>query len=763
MLHHEMSTIHEGNETNKMLLQSVVRQDLFADNASDEFKITREDGHHQGIFKVWAAPIIAHLDNMNPVSWAGELRDKPLSLFESLESWRATTARADRDLQNIFDNEQVPLPPLFAVAELFARLTAAFAVSAPFYHIEALVADNRAQKPDNPIEFSGDTIVAGKLDAVAMLLPAAIKNLVIAKPGDWGDLSWEKIGFSTKLLESNYKSNDSTIKLILQRVACLASLDIETVVFAANAIEFIPHRVGGKTSDHTQEAAIKLLNLVLDEPASDVTTTRIAKDMNALIRFLNWTPSVKSSANFSGKNWMYDSVCATAGELLELARNNAELLFGPEFGDVFKNRLIPQLDGIDAMSAKGRFMLQLLHEGKFTTDSTQHITTTIERRTPALLTCLDESQKIVNFDDFSFVSQVGGKAIGLKNAIELFGEESVVSSKIIPVNTVNEWLLGVSGLRPLLKRLELDTENRADIAEQIRQQILLAEPPLNLLESFTLAIDSEATSKLAFRSSSFDEDVDVIGPAPGIYDSVVGIDPNANQAVGEAFKTVVASFFTTKAVHFRDAKGLRHKPIMAVLGQKIIDGPGGSIFIQGRNRTVNIAETPAALNDLSRAHEIQRIVLGAGDEMKFEWSPKISTDKLEQLSRFAELAQSVHGPVDIEFVSDPITDRLMILQLRRLERPAQAVVRKRLGQAALLPISRLGELNLTEEDDAVTLVVDQSDDVDKFQGELFKSIVANKAKIASIQVPEILPPTCHFVNILMTMGIIVEFSGKNHE
>jgi hypothetical protein len=66
-------------------------------------------------------------------------------------------------------------------------------------------------------------------------------------------------------------------------------------------------------------------------------------------------------------------------------------------------------------------------------------------------------------------------------------------------------------------------------------------------------------------------------------------------------------------------------------------------------------------------------------------------------------------------------------------------------------------------DDMVTLVVDQSDDVEKFQGELFKSIVTSRNRIASIRVSELLPPTCHFVNILMTMGITVEFVGDINE
>jgi hypothetical protein len=761
MLHHEGLTTSETNQNNELLVQSVVRQDIFADDSRDEFRIRREDGQEQGIFKVWAAPVIAQLEGMDPVTWANELREKPLSLFECLETWRATAAQADRRLQKIFDDEPLPTSIESAASELFARLTAAFAMSAPFYHIEAMVADNRADKPDNPINFSGDAIVAGKLDAVAMLLPAALQSHVTAKPGDWQGLNWEQIHDTAHGLDANKR--DVKVQAVLQRVANLASLDVEAVLFVANALEFIPQQVGGKAADFTQENAIELLNNVLDESSSDMTTTKIAKDMNAMIRFLNWTPAIRSDANFSGKNWMYDSVCATAAELLELVRDNAALFFGTEFAEVFKGKLIPQLDGIDAMSAKGRFMLQMLHEGAFTAEATQRIGETIDQRVPELLASLDERQKKIDFDDFSSVSQVGGKAIGLKNAVELFGKEAVVPSKVMPVDAVNEWLAGIGGVSRLLQKLESDAENRADIAEQIRMQIMVAEPPHSLLESFTQAIDSDAESKLAFRSSSFDEDVDVIGPAPGIYESVIDINPKDSQVVGDAFKNVVASFFTAKAVHFRDAKGLRHKPVMAVLGQKMVEGPGGSVFIQGDHRIMNIAETPAALNDHSQAHAIESIDFLRHREMKFFPGFRISTHTMTELIDLGKQAESVLGPVDMEFVCDSETDKLMILQLRRLERPAHSIVKRRLGQTALLSASRLSELTAMQGDDMVTLVVDQSDDVEKFQGELFKSIVTSRNRIASIRVSELLPPTCHFVNILMTMGITVEFVGDINE
>lgn len=764
MLNNEALINHERN--NQVLVDSVIRQDIFADNTTDEFRITREDGKQQGIFKVWAAPVIAQLEGMDSTTWADELRNKPLSLFECLETWRAISVRSDHDLQEIFNNNVLPASPESAVAELFARLTTAFAVSAPFYQIEAMVADNRIDRHDNPIDFSGEAIMGGKLDAVALLLPSAVKSILIAKQGDWGGLNWERIRSVVSSLDDAHSSGqplNGAIMNVLRKVASLASLDVETVVFAANALEFIPWQVGGKATDFSQDKAIELLNRVLDEPMSNATTTRIAKDMNAMIRFLNWTPSIRSDANFSGKNWMYDSVCATAAELLGLVSDNIDLFFDDDFGDFFKNNLIPQLEGIDATSAKGRVMLQLLHEGKFNTRTSELIAASIEKRVPELLAELDDRRKRIDFDDFSVVSQVGGKAVGLRMAIELFGEQAVVSSKVIPVNAVNEWLIAIPGLQLLLRKLELDPECRADTAEQIRHQIIIAEPPHEMLKSFARSIDSEGKSRLAFRSSSFDEDVDVIGPAPGIYDSALNIDPSSSESIANGFKTVVSSFFTAKAVHFREAKGLRHKPIMAVLGQRMINGPGGSVFIQDGQRIVNIAASPSMINDHNRANEVHRIILSAHGEMEPGQSSIVELDTLAQLSSFAGVAYSVLGPVDMEFVCDPTSGELKILQLRRLERPVQTMAKKKLGRTALFPVSKLSDIIDLEPGSHVTLVVNESDDVEKFQGELFKSIASISERIAGVRVPKILPPTCHFVNILMTMGIHVEFSGGADE
>jgi len=86
----------------EVLMGSVRRCDYYA---TDEFRITREDGKDQGIFKVWAAPIIPVLDTGKPnvgvalEAWRQDMRGKPFSLFESLEERRSFLATYNRRLQ----------------------------------------------------------------------------------------------------------------------------------------------------------------------------------------------------------------------------------------------------------------------------------------------------------------------------------------------------------------------------------------------------------------------------------------------------------------------------------------------------------------------------------------------------------------------------------------------------------------------------------------------------------------------------------------
>jgi len=63
-----------------------------------------------------------------------------------------------------------------------------------------------------------------------------------------------------------------------------------------------------------------MLTQLFETTQANVSTSAVAQELNALIRFLNWTTPIQSSQNFQGKFWRYDAVCATAGSLLKLIK-----------------------------------------------------------------------------------------------------------------------------------------------------------------------------------------------------------------------------------------------------------------------------------------------------------------------------------------------------------------------------------------------------------------------------------------------------------
>lgn len=766
--------LYPHSDLSEVLLGSVRRCDYFADDGTDEFQIRREDGTNQGIFKVWAAPVIPVLDTEqldveNAIeTWSARNREKPLSLFESLEQWRAFSSVADRRLQEIYEVNPLPADPQDAIAEQFTRLNVAFAYGAPFYNLEALVADSREDRSDNPIDFQEGDSSGGKLDAVAMLLPAALKDQVTADTLNWNSLNWDHIdGQVANLREEFLKDSDSLggrQYVQICKIAATASTTPSEVLFAANALQFIPADVGGKRDDLDQHEALTALETVLEAPTREITTEQVAKDANALIRFKNWTPSKRSPDNFQGKFWTYDGACRTAADLVEMIKQDPSLAFDEENARIFAEHLAPQLDGLDAASAKGRFMLQLYAEGKFNADLTSKIAERDAISTPNIIHALDKIQQdesVISVGDHADTYLIGGKATGLNRAMQLFGAEKVLGGEVVVTEAVSEWLASIEGVRELANQLEStsDTLEKVGLGEEIIRRINEAEAPEHIMDS--IQANFAADSKLVLRSSSFDEDVDIIGPAPGVYESAVNIPVNDRQAIASGFKETVGSFFTDKAISFRELKGLRHKPLFAVLVQEFQPGAGGSIFIENGHVTLNTAPSPNQINDFSVADQIEEITFSSDTTAENLNSYRLSAQQLAEITEIAKTAEAVYGNSDMEFVINPRTNRIQLLQMRSLERPAGANAQEATKEPDVLhEVTNLDELPELEDDKTVGLIIDESIDLEKFQGSLFRWIISNRAKINTIMLSDKVPTTCHFANIIESLGIRIASSGK---
>jgi len=756
---------HKQRDTLRLLQTSVLRHDYFSSDVDDEFQILRENGEVQGIFKVWAPPIIPELEGTTIEVWSESLKSRPLALFESLEQWRSFSDLADRRLQQVFEDQPLPQNPEAAISELFQRLHLAFAFASPFYNLEALVADSREFRSDNPIDISQQETSSGKLDLAAMLLPSALKNLLIADKLDWRSISWDLLKTQVATLQQNFLARKDELaskqfKLVIQ-VARAAGIQPEEVLFVANALQFIPVSVGGKKDDLEQSESLVMLSQIFEQSPIATSTGSIAQEMNALIRFLNWTTSIQSSENFQGKFWRYDAVCATASKLLELIKDNPEVAFHPEFVQVFVEHLAPQLDHLDAASAKGRFLLQLLSEGKFKSAITIRCASEFDSFTTNAIDQLEAvqtSETMIDLAQLHPALLVGGKAVGIARAVQVFSEQMVHGGQIITSETIGNWLENIHNLDSLVTSMNTvaSLDKKIRLGQQISQLISESEVPQELLHA--LVIQFKNTQKIVLRSSSFDEDVDIIGPAPGIYESVIGIDPRNLNDMQTALKTVASSFFSEKAIGFREMRGLRHFPIMAIITQEFINAPGGSIFIEDGKVNLNVAVNPSQINGIGNLFEKHELDVQKPSQ-QMQPSNMLSSQEMQEVVWLAQKAEELFGPTDIEFVIDPQTARIKILQMRSLQRQAtNAENSKTVRATSTMVIDDLESLPLLE-GNSINLRIGERIDLEKFQGQLFRWIISNNNKIVEITLSEEIPRTCHFANIVGCLGIKLTFAN----
>ena len=367
----------------RSLLPLVKKVSFFSTDTTDEFRVTRENGSTEGIFKTWAVPVIPFLeaDQERNLAWCmhnrtgnflevltpelhgtlqvwhDKLRENPARLWQTLERWRSFCEIYDRRLTRIFQESKLPDSKEERLAELYWRLKIAFAYASPFYHLEAMVADKN-QTPANPVEVNVDIDGGGALDMVGMLLPAALSAAVTTKPLNWSGINWHKI----KDLTSSLKPGTPEFNITF-RISRSLGVSLEHVIFAANVLEWIPVSVGGKRADISPAEAQMLVDATLRKTSSALSSTVIGRDFNAQIRFLNWFPSIENQLNFdNGEGWRYSAACDTSNQLLKEV--DATDPFNPDFAVSFRETISLQISHVDATSAKGRLAMKLIEEGK---------------------------------------------------------------------------------------------------------------------------------------------------------------------------------------------------------------------------------------------------------------------------------------------------------------------------------------------------------------------------------------------------------------
>ncbi len=740
--------------------KQVRKVNLFSDDENDEFKVTLKNGEVVGIFKTWAVPVIPFLEDGvnidNPKwetvkKWEDKISTNPVLAWETMERFRATTESYDRRLLKVFSERQLPKSKVERVSELFWRLKTAFAFAAPFYHIEAMVGDGNST-PGNPFsetdEFGGS---GGFLDMAGMLLPSALGEMVRAEKLDWKNLDWKGV-------EDMVVSNTDLDKMaILMRVARAAGIKAEEVLFAANALEWIPVSVGGKKDDLEEtEAEAQLLKFSTGH--SKLTLGTVARDMNGLVRFMNWTPLVKDGVNFSEAAWWkYAAACETSNQIIEELSDGS--LISSEQRDEFVNLVLPQLKNLDASSARGRFALWMFDNGWFGNElgkSIRNSEVKVAKEMMLRLVEIEAEESIVELGESNNRFLVGGKAAGLYEAQTIFGKELVGDGLVITSEAISRWLESDVSVKRMTK--ELDNEQnmgkKVRIGERIQQRIQTMTFPESLSRNI---LKRTGGVTLAVRSSSFDEDTLVNGSAAGIYESEVGV---TDKKLPESIAKVVSSFFSEKAVSYRKLHGLSDIPAFAVLIQEFLPGTGGVVFSKGDGDgwTVSTGETPGHVvgADLSfdRVDRSQGLVRS---DIKSGW---VNDKDIEMVGNLAVLAETVlGGKTDMEFVVTK--NGLQVLQLRMLnDAQEKGAEIKEVPKKWFSVVSLENLSGVIFKEASVGLNVDKKVDIEQFQGELFRCLVKNRDKISTISLARRIPRTSHFANICLNLGIKLVFRDE---
>ncbi|QQG41367.1 MAG: hypothetical protein HYV90_04385 [Candidatus Woesebacteria bacterium] len=780
-INQKVESIHEEvrrrdiEKFTRTMVSLVAKVNVFGSDENDEFKVVRENGLTQGIFKTWAVPVIPFLESgsieelassltkggpfwerldnrqLNIITdWSKELSSKPLKLWQSLEKWRGFAETYDRRLQLIFSERELPTQKDERAAELILRLITAFGFASPFYHIEAMVGDTQNTRL-NPISATKNNTErsGGGLDLVAMSLPSALKNKVVAKKLDWSGLNWEKIDNRSKIDSKDKES------ILTFRIAKILGVDIGDVIFAANALQWIPVSVGGKAEDLPHDDARILVENSL-KPNKNTNTETVGRNMNALIRFLNWFPLVKNSKNFSGKEWRYAAACDTSDTLL--AEVNAGGVLSKSFELTFKQDLATQVKQLDATSAKGRFLIQLLNDGKLNTEIYQEV----KARSPEFfkdvsskLAALEKSEAVLDVNQAKPRHLVGGKSAGLREAGLIFGKENVIPGIVITSETVENWLKTLPNIWTEIQNINSakNISEKLTIAHKISELLRKTEFPINnFLDS-----SSFFRSRLAVRSSSFDEDTDYNGSAAGIYESEVNIDP---AEVKSAISRVISSFFSDKAISYRHMQGLSDIPMFAVVISPFVEGRGGAAFSSGDNNGWEIvtADKPSDVvgSSSEKFDSYKKIGQSVNKVNNHGWVKDSQVNKIGEMLIKAE--KIIGGRVDMEFAIDS-NDKVWVLQLRTIKEEMAKIDHQKHKPLFALKLNKLEDLEKTVVDanKNIKLIIGENINIDQFQGTLFRWLTINHNHVGQISLSQRIPRTSHFANLCINLGIDLLF------
>gem|GEM_PF-2766412 len=744
----------------------------FSADSDDEFRVTRENGSTQGIFKTCAVPVIPFLDagaldvlallwpkllRYNQLGlpaalrmladrgnnaaaqatavldgWKRQATTQPLAMFRSLEQARLNSWLLDKRLAILFNRETLPAQPAGRIRLLVSRLSLAFGLLNPFYNLEAFVGAQDSLVGENQTD-------SGVLDIVPFFLPAALRNFVVAEAGNWNGLSWEKLREM-----AGEAMLDARRRKMLLGLTRLAGVPVHHILFAANVLEWIPRRVGGKKADSisSDEALAQLDKAISGHFNHHSDPLAGPANLNALIRFLNWIPLVEGQENFQGRNWTYSSVCDTTEDLL------AELAAHPEswrdgFGQAFLSVLKPQIENLDATSAKGRLLLHLIVAEKrlepefFSRGLGNGWRAKIIRSVahPPADEALSSTKAVLP------PSLVGGKPFNLALANHVL-PAIIPEGFVVSADMVGSLLRENERLWQTVVLLSHSSSLKAKLvyARQIRLLVSRMEVPcwLESIIAEALARFPEVTL-WAVRSSSQDE-----AEARGIYRSLLRVPRRRFQ---EAVLRCVASFFSPGAVKFRMLAGAGDLPDFAVYCLAYRRAEGGVATISRDCCTISVGKTAA---HVTSGKPVQREIKGRVKKIR----------ELPAITSILCQLEKAFGAVQIEWL-EGLTTGPILLQLEFLGKGRQTkprtVARSSAKVCRIESLKELGRVRLTLErqQEAVAIRLGAAINLDLFQGELLSLLVQHGNRVSEVRLHKPISPSSHFANICHYLGIAI--------
>ena len=308
--------------------------------------------------------------------------------------------------------------------------------------------------------------------------------------------------------------------------------------------------------------------------------------------------------------------------------------------------------------------------------------------------------------------EVGGKAANLGEVANRAGLPTPQGFSVSAYAC--QHFLRVTGLAEGIERLMRgidvkDTERLVTLCEEIQALILAAEVPEETRRGMAREMEALAALfgpdvRVSVRSSATCEDSEAT--FAGQHSTVLGVSA---ENVPEAWKEVVASTFSPRAVYYRRSKGYSdHDVIMAVLcvtmidarssgvlythdpshlasddilvsaawglGVSVVDGSGKTDFVRLRRKDMQVLSFDVAVKE-------RRLILksaasgpdGAGDGIFEDAVPQaqqaepcLDQARLLQLAAYGLKLEEHYGqPLDIEWAQDQ-QERLFILQARPL-------------------------------------------------------------------------------------------------